>query len=205
MYPGNSACKFMYVMMNVIVLQRPSFTNPLRRDLKTWLRLSLAYENAVLCRQGALCRRVSFTVHKMFWLSERRRWMNESFNISSFFLWFKRILLMPKQVKNLYKWTSVRRWQMEYLQLQFPFIRFITKHSPPPPPPSLSPSPPTPPPPPLTPHPTHTHKAPWTCNVELHVQMLNMIQPLIAMSGGIFPPMCTQSLSYKASDILREP
>ena len=29
---------------------------------------------------------------------------------------FKRILLTSKQVKNLYKWTTTRRWEMEYLQ-----------------------------------------------------------------------------------------
>ena len=33
-----------------------------------------------------------------------------------FLIWFKRILIISKQVKNLHKWTSVRRWQMGYLQ-----------------------------------------------------------------------------------------
>ena len=30
--------------------------------------------------------------------------------------WFTRILLISKQVRNLYKWTSIRKWQIEYLQ-----------------------------------------------------------------------------------------
>ena len=33
-----------------------------------------------------------------------------------FEVWFKHVLLISKQVKNLYKWTSIRWWQMRYLQ-----------------------------------------------------------------------------------------
>ena len=32
-----------------------------------------------------------------------------------YFFLFNHILLISKQVKNLYKWTSIRRWEMEYL------------------------------------------------------------------------------------------
>ena len=31
-------------------------------------------------------------------------------------VWFKCVLLIAKQVKNLYKWTSIGWWQMGYLQ-----------------------------------------------------------------------------------------
>ena len=44
--------------------------------------------------------------------------------------WFKHVLLISKQVKNLYKWTSIRWWQMRYLQRMTKHtVRTWTRHN----------------------------------------------------------------------------
>ena len=45
-------------------------------------------------------------------------------------IWFKHVLLISKQVKNLYKWTSIRWWQMRYLQRMTKHtVRTWTRHN----------------------------------------------------------------------------